>query len=200
MSGFKLPPKVSVRKERIAGQWVYKFRHEEMGQLGRIVLQGRADGKTQANCELAGDPEEPMFEKRAAIFKPLALELIQKMHMATGGEPDVPLEKPMTPKGIRGVGSKHFQCEKCRANVALIIFAEGARTLGELEDYARLMFPQVREMDVPTWVIGEPVGNDPLPERPADILKIWPEREPVQRLRPDEFNPVIDELMATHCD
>ena len=61
-----------------------------------------------------------------------------------------------------------------------------------IEDHARLMFPQVREMDVPTWGIGEPVGNDPLPERPADILKIWPEREPVQRLRPDEFNPVID--------
>ena len=45
--------------------------------------------------------------------------------------------------------------------------------------HARLMFPQVREMDVPTCVIGEPVGNDPLPERPADILEIWPEREPV---------------------
>ena len=61
-----------------------------------------------------------------------------------------------------------------------------------IEDYARLMFPQVREMDIPTWVIGEPVGDDPLSERPADILKIWPERELVQRLRPDEFNPVID--------
>ena len=61
MSGFQLPPKVSVRKERIGGQWVYKFRHEEMGQLGRIVLQSRADGNTQANCELAGDHEEPML-------------------------------------------------------------------------------------------------------------------------------------------
>ena len=33
----------------------------------------------------------------------------------------------------------------------------------------------------------------------GDILKIWPEREPVRRLRQDEFNPVLDELMTKHC-
>jgi hypothetical protein len=35
--------------------------------------------------------------------------------------------------------------------------------------------------------------------RPADILKIWPEREAMQRLRPDEFNPVLDDLAWAHC-
>ena len=37
------------------------------------------------------------------------------------------------------------------------------------------------------------MGSEPLPERPADILKIWLDREPVQRLRPDESNPMLDE-------
>ncbi len=48
-------------------------------------------------------------------------------------------------------------------------------------------------------MIGPPSGEEPLPERPADILKIWPEREPIQRLRPDEFNPMLDELAQAHC-
>ena len=62
-----------------------------------------------------------------------------------------------------------------------------------------MMYPKVAELDVPTWVISEAVGREPLPERPADILKIWPERERVQRLRPAEFNPQLDVLMTTHC-
>jgi len=36
-----------------------------------------------------------------------------------------------------------------------------------------------------------PIGDDPLPERPTDILKVWSEREPVCRMRPDECNPTI---------
>jgi hypothetical protein len=36
-------------------------------------------------------------------------------------------------------------------------------------------------------------------ERPADILEIWPERESIRRLRPDELNPNIAALARTHC-
>jgi hypothetical protein len=31
------------------------------------------------------------------------------------------------------------------------------------------------------------------------IKKIWPQRKPVRRLRPAEFNPIIEELARTHC-
>ena len=31
-------------------------------------------------------------------------------------------------------------------------------------------------------------------------LYIWPAREPMQRLRPAEFNPIIDKLTVQHCD
>ena len=141
-----------------------------------------------------------MFEKRAAVFKPLATGIIEKMHAATGGRPNVPLERARTPKTpTHCIESKHVQSEKCDAFVAMLIYAEGARSVGQLEDYARLMYPQVKEVNLPTWVIGEPIGNEPLPERPADILKIWPEREAVQRLRPDEFNPMVHELVTSHC-
>ncbi len=153
------------------------------------------------NCEIAGEPDDPMTEKRAAIIKPLTLELIDKLHAATGGQPeDRSLEPPVTPRNaIHRIASKHMQCEKCDAIVALLIFAEGARTLADLEDHARLMYQTVADLDVPTWVIGEPLGSDPLPERPADSLKIWPSREPMQRLCSAEFNPMIDELTKSHC-
>jgi hypothetical protein len=51
---------------------------------------------------------------------------------------------------------------------------------------------------VPTYVIGPAIGNGPLMDRPADI-KIWPEREAMQRLRPTEFNPLLDALARGFC-
>jgi len=42
------------------------FRHTQLGNLGRIVLQGRPDGRTHVTCEVAGDAGDPMTEKRAA--------------------------------------------------------------------------------------------------------------------------------------
>ena len=79
-----LPPGVSFQKERHGPGWMYVFRHTELGQLGRLVLQGRADGQTQVTSELAGEPGDPMTAKRAAIFQPLALELTRRMGAVLG--------------------------------------------------------------------------------------------------------------------
>lgn len=200
-SGINLPPEVSFRKERIAGQWVYSFRHEQLGELGRIVLQGTPNGLTQMNFDITGDLDDPMTKKRMAIFKPLAHELAEKFEEAVGGPVQNATIEPrvVPPSSMQQVTCEHVRCETCQADVAFLIFAEGNGTLGELEDYARMAFSKVKELNVPTWVIGEPVGSEPLPERPANILKIWPEREPVQRMRPDDFNPLLDELLNLHC-
>jgi hypothetical protein len=82
--------------------------------------------------------------------------------------------RPPEPKEV--VASKLMLCERCDAGVALLIFADNAADEGGLEDYARLMFPRLRELNLPTWVIGPPQGGGPMPERPADILRVWPER------------------------
>ena len=199
---FQLPPGVSFRKERLSYGWAYVFRHTQLGNLGRIVLQGRPDGRTHLTCEVAGDPADPMTEQRAAIFKPLSLEMARRLERATGGTGDGPwVDPPPRPSEpqIR-IASKLTQCETCGANVALLIFAEQAIDPGGLEDGVRLMYPKIVELDVPTWVIGPSVGGGPPAERPADILKVWPEREPVRRLRPDEFNPILEKLATTHCN
>ena len=57
----------------------------QLGNLGRIVLQGRPDGRTHVTCEVAGDEDDPMTEKRAAMFKPLGMALARQLDRATGG-------------------------------------------------------------------------------------------------------------------
>ena len=200
--GFKLPPDISVRKELQSGTWVYVFRHTKLGELGRIILKGRPDGRTNAICEVVGDADDPMTAKRRAIFEPLGMELVRLLDIATGGtgerESVSPLPDP-SPSPLNRVATKLMQCERCDAIVALLIFADDDADQGGLEDCARLMYRKVVELDVPTWVIGPPIDGNPSPESPADILKIWPEREAIRQLRPDEFNPIIEALITTHC-
>ena len=199
--GFQLPPDVSFSKEQLSYGWAYVFRHNTLGYLGRIVLQGRTDGHTHVTSEVAGDPDDPMTAKRAAIFTPLSTALTRGLDLATGstgqGRQDAPPAR--SPESQQMVESKHISCERCGAMVALLIFADHATGQGGLEDDARLMHAHVKRFNVPTWVIGPQTGNDPEPKRPADILKIWPQREPMQRLRPDEFNPLLDPLIQGHC-
>ena len=199
--GFKLPPDVSVRKERLSGTWIYVFRHTQLGDLGRIVFQGRPDGRTHVTCEVTGDADDPMTEKRAAIFKPLGIELTRQLDMATGGTGEEQSVSPLPGPSAspKRVATKLMQCERCGANVALLIFADDDADRGGLEDCARLIYAKVVELNVPTWVIGPPIESEPSPESPADILKIWPEREAIRQLRPDEFNPIIEALATTHC-
>jgi len=139
-SGGKLPPDVSFRKERLSSGWAYVFRHTQLGNLGRIVLQGRPDGRTHVICEVAGDPGDPMTEKRAAIFKPLSIEMTRQLDIATGGTGEEkwapPPPRPSEP--LTRVPTKLMQCETCDAFVALLIFADDDSTdLGGLEDYVR---------------------------------------------------------------
>lgn len=89
-------------------------------------------------------------------------------------------------------------CESCGQPVVLLIFAAQANCQGEFEDYARKMFPQYREINVPTWIIGEPQGV-PGWNTPSNIMKVWPVREPIQPMTPTDFNVMLDMLMAQHC-
>ena len=77
--GFQLPPDVSFEKQRLSNAWAYVFRHRLLGEIGRILLQELDDGRCHISCEVVGDPSDPMTTQRAAIFKPLGLELTRQM-------------------------------------------------------------------------------------------------------------------------
>jgi hypothetical protein len=92
-----------------------------------------------------------------------------------------------------------MQCEICDAFVALLIFAPEATEPSRFEDYARLMYPEYTRHNLPTWIIGPSLGSGPEEERPADILPVWPQRSPIERLRPDEFTLRTEALAKKHC-
>jgi hypothetical protein len=53
---FRLPPGVSSSKEPLSDGMAYVFRHEELGLLGRLVLQDMAGANCHISLELSGDP------------------------------------------------------------------------------------------------------------------------------------------------
>jgi hypothetical protein len=200
-SDFRLPPGVSMQKEPTPSGWAYVFRHSARGLLGRLVLHSLPNGHCQVSCDVAGDPVDPQTARRRKMLEPVTTALVQRLEAQTAtvvGTPwGTPPSRPAPPK--RMIESKRMQCERCDAGVALLIFADDVTDHGGLEDYARLMYQHIQDTDLPTWVIGSPQGGGPLGERPADILKVWPRREPVCRLRPDEFNLIIEALARAHC-
>ncbi len=199
---FELPPDVTYRQEQLLNGFAFNFRHTKLGELGRILLQDRPDGQTQIICEVVGDPNDPMTAKRAAIFEPLGREISDQLDKALGGSSQ-PLSKKNSdaagqlPKSIEKIASKLIPCLRCGRPAALLIFADYARDVGGLEDYARLMYPKIVELDVPTWVIAPPEGLGR--DAATMILKIYPKREPICKLTPDKFNKKLDRVTASHC-
>jgi len=177
-----LPPEITFTKARIQNQWVYTFRHKDLGDIGRIRLKGTGKN-TMINLDVTGDPNDPMTAIRREIFEPLGMRIANQMEsiVGRGTEKPVPTPQPIQDKTL--VESRIMQCVKCDAYVAMLIFADNAWTPDCLEDYARMMYPEYSKVNLPTWVIGSPLDNSENP--PAYILKVWPEREPVSILTPD---------------
>jgi hypothetical protein len=174
---FQLPPEISSHKEYGPTGWIYTFRHQELGELGRIFLQGHPGGRCQVTSEIAGDPDDPMTKRRTEIFGPLSVEIMRQMDLALGGTGDIgksaPFPNDRPPAKGKGFHSKHIQCEKCGEFVAILIFADEAKDASGLEDCARMMFPKIREWNLPTWIIGPPMGDALSLDPPARILKVW---------------------------
>jgi hypothetical protein len=172
-----------------------------LGELGRIVLEEIDHGRTHIALEVAGDHADPMTAERTAIFGPLGMDLAQRIEAATGVVTDnIPLDPPPRPPGAKGlIESRLIHCHRCGALTAMLIFAPLATDTGRFEDYARKMYPEYSRLNVPTWIIGPALGEGPLINRPAEILKIWPTREPITQQRPAQFNAMLDRLERTHC-
>jgi len=83
MNKFRLPLDITVSKARVQGQWIYTFRHKEIGELGRIRLK-EVNDRTWINGETIGDQDDPMTAKRQAIFEPVGKELAVQMERILG--------------------------------------------------------------------------------------------------------------------
>ncbi len=172
---FSLPPEISFTKQSTHGGMVYQFRHQSLGDLGRLVLQDRADGQCRITCEVVGDPDDPMTQKRSALFLPLGKQLTAALEAATRakGRPPIgtPVQMKTPPASMERIPSTQIPCERCGKVAAHLIFADYAREVGGLEDCARKMYSIYKKVNVPTWVIGAPLGI-PSDLTPALTLKV----------------------------
>ncbi len=181
------------------GHVAYVFRHQYLGELGKMVIVPHSQEKTQWDSQIAGDPDDPMTQQRREIIEPFFQELYQRADTPFGASsPQSPPYK--VPQEEHLIKSMVMPCVKCGAITAMLIFADGDEA-SQLEDYARLMFAKVKELNVPTWVVGREkiirIGSQTFDE--ALVLKIWPTREAARIIPPTELNPLLDELMETHC-
>jgi hypothetical protein len=197
---FSLPPDISFTKEQLEGCQAYVFRHDKLGEIGRILFQGLPNDHCHLSSEVSGDPSDPMTETRKALFDPLSRKITASIEAVLGtGElgnsavPDSP--RPVT----EVIESKLIPCEKCGVNAAMLIFADDATEPSHFEDYARKMYTRCTELDVATWIIGSPKGPFKGSQTPTDTMKIWPEREPIKILTADNFNKTLDMFLDKHC-
>jgi hypothetical protein len=160
------------------GSAEHVYRHRELGEVGRIRIEEQS-GRTSISGFVAGRIEDPLHERRNAVFGTL-------------------MEESARAAGRRCVQGKHMTCESCGAIAASLIFVDGYEAL-HFEECARAMYDDYSRRIAPVWIVGPPVGDGPKPERAADILKVWPTRAPMQRLRPAEFNPLLERIVADHC-
>ncbi|QFT29500.1 hypothetical protein FIV00_03310 [Labrenzia sp. THAF82] len=69
------------------------------------------------------------------------------------------------------IPSKLMQCSESEEFYAHLIFVETRpqtqATPGEMENTARIMFPKIKEIDLPTWIIGAPMDHG------VPVLEIW---------------------------
>jgi len=196
--GFQLPPNITVTRQFLPNGLAYVFRDIELGELGRLAVEGTPNGETRISSEVAGFPSDPMMQRRLEVFEPLCKELTRMLESVRGKGRATKLPV-RTPQPTGQIPCEETRCEICGKIVAFLIFAVDATDDGLFEDYARLMYPHYSRHNVPTYIIGPQLGNDPMERRPANILKVWPQRSVMECLRPDEFNPRIEELVAQHC-
>lgn len=199
---FTLPPNIKSQKQLTpSGNWSYVFRHDELGELGRILVLPHTNGiQTQLTAEVSGSPDDPLTKKRRLILEPIAKKLMDSM-AGICGDGEGKLESYVSPQEQHIIKSMIYPCEVCRAITAFLIFAPDTDTQGRLEDYARLMYAKIQELKVPTWVVGTETENIVNGEdlRKSLVLKVFPNHGRARVMTPDEVMGTVEKLMSMHC-
>ena len=196
---FALPPDISYHQLQTKNGMVYTFRHQSLGELGRIIIEGTPDGQCRITADVVGDSADPMTAKREEIFRPLSEQLTSALDAAMGdrGKGMAVPPRPTTAGQPEAIAHTIVPCPRSGKGMAMLVFADHAKTEADMEDYARKMFPRYKELNLPTWIIGPPMGV-PTDDTPAMTLKVWPKRKPLEHLSPNQVNALLDTLIAKH--
>ncbi len=202
---FRLPPDVTSTRDTLSnGSIAYSFRHARLGVLGRLVIGNAPGDQTQVTSELSGDADDPMTVARLAIFRPISEALTAILDHRSGGDPaayaargtDTPAPQPPGPDATHLIKSTVVRCDRCDAFVAHIVFADEAT--GTLEDHTRMMYGRIRALGLPAWVLG-PLQELGRRAGQAELLAVYPAREPARWVTEAEFDVMMDAITGVHC-
>lgn len=201
-----IPPEIKLRKElSVEGIWLYIFRHDKLGDIGQMSFQGFSNNYTHFLSQVPGAIEDPMTKKREEAFGELSVKLIKVMEETLGkgdndSTPDNEEIFPLPRNKSDIIESKILPCKTCGAFVALLIFSNLEKmAIADFEDYARMMYLVYSNHNVPTWIIGPPVGEPMEVDTISPIMQVWPEKGSIFFSAANVFNLKLDVLINGHC-
>ncbi len=201
---YNLPEGITLERSDLEdGGYAYAVFDKDLGDLGRILLQGVGNGQTHISMEISGDLHDPMTQKRKAILEPIGQKIISLMsdkvsEALDDGETLVSIPS-VSPGQIEKVQLKIDRCEKCGEPCSMLIFAPEAKGQDAFDNYSEKLQHKYTGEDVPTWIIGAVAEGHPQDTPACYVLKVWPEKEEIQPFTPDQLNPAIEEAGRTHC-
>ncbi len=83
-SGFQLPPNITVTRQFLPNGPAYVFRDYELGELGRLAVEGTPTDEIRIGSEVSGLPDDPLMQRRLKTFEPLSKELTCKLGSVHG--------------------------------------------------------------------------------------------------------------------
>jgi len=117
-SEFKLPEGITLqRSDLVDGGYAYTVTDKNLGQLGRILLQGMGDGKTHLSVEIFGDQNDPMIAKRKEILEPIGKKIMsllrEKVSEEMGDNTQFVTISSVSSEKMETVQLKMDVCEQC---------------------------------------------------------------------------------------
>ena len=195
---FQLPPEIIIQQEQHGEKFSYIFRHNTLGELGRLVLSEYM-GQSHFSSEVTGDQYDPLTQKRREILEPLTKSVIAEVEKKLGKPPSDLVPSKNYDHGVppsQATFEGHLlPCVKCEKTVAHIIYSRGT-TSGETEDCYRMMYSKLKEVNLPTWIVGHEnrLSGDVL------VLKSWPERDKqASWVNGNNFDVMIKKIQNSHC-
>ena len=186
---FSLPPEISYTSKLLGyNKFAFIFRHNTLGEIGRLIVLPKSYG-SEIIYEVPGEPDDPMTTKRHEIFNPIAKSIIKISDQLFGKDVannNFSVSKTSTESAI--IKAEIIPCDICGATIVAKVFASDAYTIDRLEDYARLAFSKIKELNVPTWIIGAEL-----------VLKVWPKRESARIILQPELHNIWAQLKKNHC-
>jgi hypothetical protein len=198
-TAFKLPKEISYQKTTLAnGEVAYVFRHETLGELGRLRVAGTTGNQTHIQAEVIGAENDPLTALRKSVFEPIARVFIDTLETVKGKGRQTALIPSSGEAHV--IESKLMPCKQCGHPAAMMINT-GAETPGELADYARLMHKKILDLQIPTWVVGfekEVKVKGKLTGK-ALVAMVWPFNKKAEMCFADDFNKEMDSYIHAHC-